>query len=80
MSKEDVENIANSEVRKIMDIANGYDAVVHLMGEQTLSFSLIMKLKGKGIRCVASTTERETWDSGGNKRVVAFEFVRFREY
>ena len=80
IDEEDVENIANSEVRKIMDIANGYDAVVHLMGEQTLSFSLIMKLKGKGIRCVASTTERETWDSGGNKRVVAFEFVRFREY
>lgn len=76
----DIEKIADSELRKILMKAEGHEATVHLMGEQTLSFSLIKKLQGLGVRCVASTTKREVKDLGDNKREVAFRFVKFREY
>lgn len=78
--KDDIEKIADSELKKILKVAEGHDATVHLMGEQTLSFSLIKKLQGLGVRCVASTTKREVKDLGDNKREVTFRFVKFREY
>lgn len=76
----DIERIADSELKKILTKAEGCDTTVHLMGEQTLSFSLIKKLQGLGVRCVASTTKREVKDLGDNKREVTFRFVKFREY
>ena len=78
--EDDIEKIADSELKKILKVAEGHDATVHLMGEQTLSFSLIKKLQGLGVRCVASTTKREVKDLGDNKREVTFRFVKFREY
>ena len=78
--EDDIEKIADSELKKILKVAEGHDATVHLMGEQTLSFSLIEKLQGLGVRCVASTTKREVKDLGDNKREVTFRFVKFREY
>lgn len=78
--EDDIEKIADSELKKILKVAEGHDATVHLMGEQTLSFSLIKKLQGLGVRCVASTTKREVKDLGNNKREVTFRFVKFREY
>lgn len=78
--EDDIEIIADSELKKILKVAEGHDATVHLMGEQTLSFSLIKKLQGLGARCVASTTKREVKDLGDNKREVTFRFVKFREY
>lgn len=78
--EDDIEKIADSELKKILTKAEGCDATVHLMGEQTLSFSLIKKLQGLGVRCVASTTKREVKDLGDNKREVTFRFVKFREY
>lgn len=79
-NEDDIEKIADSELKKILKVAEGHDATVHLMGEQTLSFSLIKKLQGLGVRCVASTTKREVKDLGDNKREVTFRFVKFREY
>lgn len=79
-NEDDIEKIADSELRKILMKAEGHEATVHLMGEQTLSFSLIKKLQGLGVRCVASTTKREVKDLGDNKREVTFRFVKFREY
>ena len=78
--EDDIEKIADSELKKILKVAEGQDATVHLMGEQTFSFSLIKKLQGLGVRCVASTTKREVKDLGDNKREVTFRFVKFREY
>lgn len=78
--EDDIEKIADSEFKKILKVAEGHEATVHLMGEQTLSFALIKKLQGLGVRCVASTTKREVNDLGDNKREVTFRFVKFREY
>lgn len=54
-------------------------STVHLMGEMNFTFALVSKLKASGIRCVASTTKRETVEENGVK-VSKFQFVRFREY
>lgn len=76
----DVEKIAETELRKILDLARGKEATVHIMGEQTLTFALIKRLQGCGIRCVASTSERIVRDVDEKTRVAEFNFVRFREY
>ena len=55
-------------------------ATVHVMGEHTLTHALIVRLKEKGIKCVASTTERNTIMLPDGKRLTDFKFVQFREY
>ncbi len=52
---------------------------VHLMGELVFTFRMVNKLKGIGITCIASTTERMTTEKDGVKTSV-FEFVNFRLY
>lgn len=79
-SDEDVGKMADAEMKKIMNLANGKDATVHIMGEQTLTFALIRRLQARGIRCVASTSERIVRDIDEKTRVAEFNFVRFREY
>jgi len=52
---------------------------VHVMGEMTLTFSTICQLNSMGIRCVASTTDRNSYFAD-NKKIIEFNFVRFRDY
>lgn len=52
---------------------------VHLMGEFTFVFNLTLMLKKKKIPVVASTTKRLVEEKDG-KKIVDFDFVRFREY
>lgn len=49
------------------------------MGEMNFTYALVSKLKAHNIRCVASTTKRETVEENGVK-ISKFNFVRFREY
>ena len=72
-----IENLANEYLDKILKIGN--IEAVHVMGEMNLTFSLVTKLKAKGIKCVASTTKRETVEENGVK-VSKFKFVKFRNY
>lgn len=57
------------------DITNA----VHIMGELTFCFALVNELKKINIKCVASTTDRNSYELNGMK-VSNFNFVRFREY
>lgn len=57
---------------------NGNNAV-HLMGELTLCYELIKRLQKMGIRCIASTSQRNTV-TNGNSKISEFNFCRFREY
>lgn len=66
-------NILNKE-------SGSKENAVHIMGEFTLTFSLVNLLLNKGIKCTASTTKRITTELANNKCEVLFEFVRFREY
>lgn len=55
-----------------------YNAV-HLMGEFTFVLYLTQMLKQKKIPVVVSTTERLVEEKDG-KKIVTFNFVKFREY
>ena len=52
---------------------------VHLMGELTFVFHLTYMLKQKNIIVVASTTDRIVQEKDG-KKIVTFNFLRFRKY
>ncbi|MGQ9848195.1 MAG: hypothetical protein ACUVQP_11950, partial [Bacteroidales bacterium] len=52
---------------------------VHLMGEFTFVYNLVNLLKKKNIKVIVSTTDRIVEESDG-KKIVTFQFVRFREY
>lgn len=72
-----IESLANEYLNKILKM-NDIKAV-HIMGEMTFCYKLITKLKAHNIRCLASTTKRETVEENGVK-ISKFNFVRFREY
>ena len=44
------------------------------------NLTVVQQLKEKGVRCVASTTERVVEETDDNKKVSKFTFVQFREY
>jgi len=75
-----IEDLANEYVRKIISIASGDGAVVHVMGEMTLTFAIICKLQKVGIECVCSTTERVVEEIGNGEKRVLFNFIKFRNY
>jgi hypothetical protein len=55
-------------------------AAVHVMGELTFTLAFVALAASRGLRCVASTTERLVKDLPGGDRQVSFRFVRFRDY
>lgn len=79
-SSETIRELADSYVHDILQIAKDLDVTVHVMGEMTFVFSVVMLLKEKGIRCVASTTERNAIDNADGTKTLEFSFVGFREY
>ncbi len=72
-----IEQLVNDYYNKIITF-QGITAV-HIMGEMNFCYKLITKLKAHNIRCLASTTKRETVEENGVK-ISKFNFVRFREY
>ena len=72
-----IEQLANDYYNKINAMSN--IKTVHIMGEMNFTYALVNKLKAHNIRCVASTTKRETVEENGVK-ISKFNFVRFREY
>lgn len=72
--------IAEEETGKILELAAGKNATVHIMGEMTLTFAIVGKLKAAGVPCVASTTARQVVENADGTRTSTFNFVRFRAY
>lgn len=72
--------IAEEETAKILALAAGKNATVHIMGEMTLTFAVVARLKASGVRCVASTTARQVTENADGTRTCTFNFVRFRAY
>lgn len=79
MSSEDVNQLALEYADNIMHLF-GTNIIVHVMGEMTFTFMLVTKLKGMGIRCVASATERKVKVNEDGSILSEFSFVKFREY
>lgn len=80
---------SDKEMGKLVDKAVGAvvkaaypacEVTVHVMGEMTLTYRIVSMLKVRGIRCLASTTERMANDLGDGEKISQFNFVAFREY
>jgi len=68
----------SDECAEILKARPGNHAV-HIMGELTFCFQFVSIMKERGIRCVASTTERITTETPEGK-LSKFVFVKFRDY
>jgi len=53
---------------------------VHIQGEFTFVFRLVIMLKQSDIKCLASTTLRNAEELDDGKKIVKFQFIQFREY
>ena len=83
-TKNEVVNLSESLFKQICDILderanNSKPNAVHVQGEFTLVFSLVTMLKESDIVCIASTSNRNVKQEG-NKKIISFEFIQFREY
>ncbi len=78
---EEIHRLAEEYADRITSSYLGRDLMtVHLMGEMTFTFRLVTLLHARGVRCVASTTQRKTSELEGSKKESIFEFQAFREY
>ncbi len=75
-----IQALAHDYTDKVCTMGTPQSVVVHVMGEMTLTYTLVGLLRAKGYRCVASTTERQVLDEKSGRKVVQFTFVRFRNY
>ena len=60
-------------------IASLQPAAVHIMGEFSFCFLMVNRLKSMGTPAIMSTTSRKVTEENG-KKIVQFDFVRFRKY
>ncbi|AFH48911.1 Putative CRISPR-associated protein [Ignavibacterium album JCM 16511] len=67
------------QILKLLKSSEDKKNAVHLMGEFTFVFHLATMLKNKSISTIVSTTNRIVEEREG-KKIVTFNFVRFREY
>lgn len=78
---EEIHRLAEEYADRITSSYLGRDLMtVHLMGEMTFCFRLVSLLHARGVRCVASTTQRKTSELADGKKESIFEFQAFREY
>ena len=75
-----IAGLTDAYCQKVHELADDAPLVVHLMGEMTLTFALVTRLKAKGIVCLASTTERIVTEEAPGVKTNVFRFARFRKY
>ncbi len=80
INADDVRALAEKYCGMISLVASPQDAVIHIMGEMTFTFSLVTELKKLGYKCVASTSKRIVEMQPDGSKNVKFEFCQFREY
>lgn len=51
-----------------------------VMGEFTLTDRLVSRLLRRGVCCLAATSRREVQELPDGRKVIRFQFVRFRRY
>ena len=76
----EIELLAGKCISLITEKINGKKATVHIMGEMTLTYTIVKRLQAMGVKCIASTTERcvKVLDNGIKEST--FNFIGFREY
>ena len=76
--EDDIARAADDICRRLMGI-KGMEAV-HVAGEHTLTFAIVARLLKAGIRCLTSTTERNSVDTPDGRIIKTFRFVRLEDY
>lgn len=79
-SESDLQQMVDSYVQQIQSLAGTNRVTVHIMGEMTFAFMVIIQLKSLGIECIASTSARNVEDMPDGKKLSDFQFVKFRRY
>lgn len=72
--------MADKYVDEIAEMSRQYDVTVHVMGEMTFTYRVVTRLTALGIRCICSTSRRDTYINDKGDKVVSFHFRRFRDY
>lgn len=75
-----IENLTECYLNKLQSICAIGLVTIHLMGELTLTFSLLKRLQEKEILCIASTSKRIVKEYPNGRKEVTFQFERFRKY
>ena len=75
-----IREIADKYIAEIIKLNAKFAVIVHLMGEMSFVVYAVSRLSELGIRCICSTSERDTEDLGGGEKKVTFRFKRFRDY
>ena len=76
LTKLEIDSLAIKHVNSLVELE---PQAIHIMGELNFTLSCVEKLKKRNIKCVASTSERETKYVDCTK-ISIFRFVQFREY
>lgn len=79
-NEEYIRQLADIYLGKVKSIAGIDQATIHLMGEMTLTMSLLKRLQKEGYTCIASTAQRVVTELPDHKTIKTFRFVRFRQY
>ena len=82
-TSDDIKKLANDYIEQVRQLAKANENqpfAVHIMGEMTLTFQIVMLLKDENIPCVASTTFRDTIEHSDGTKTVTFSFIQFRAY
>ena len=84
LSTDEVKQLVSDYYDRALSIFEKYkddnkQHVVHIQGEFTFVFHLVTLLKNTGTKCVASTSRRDI-QQVGTKKIINFNFIRFREY
>ena len=75
-----ITSLADQHLDKVLSVANGQQATVHLMGEMTFTVALLKRLQKHNIPCVASTTQRIVQELPNGEKKARFQFLKFRNY
>lgn len=75
-----INTIVDNYINIFKEQTNFFNITLHIMGEMTFTYAVVSRLKAMGIKCLASTTERNTVMTPDGKKISDFKFVQFREY
>lgn len=79
-SSAEISQLAEDTAKDIETEYPDCEITAHVMGEMTFTFALVTILKSRGIRCVASCTDRVAENLGNGDKLSHFHFAQFREY
>lgn len=77
ITSSDISLMADTIVESIKKYDN---PTVHIMGEMTLTYAIVRRLRAAGITCLASTTQRIKQQRDDGSFISEFVFQAFRPY